>query len=369
MAPRKRSYSEEARRLQQRSLIMTRKGQIAWVLKVLKEHQEFVPSVIAHLKNCGVQRPAPGSDAKEEVDTAPSEPASGTGMARPVGEASSGVEQASIDGSAPADASTNGEQSEDPSNDNSSMCYIPRKYASWEEVPGDYLIEILSSLEKASLSKAALRALVPKGKKALRREPLLEILEFATGQDRATPIRPGMRKMSEAIATFATMSEDRGRLARDIIMPVDWTQSGLNTISVVTEGQRGISLTSLLHQGNVFIPVDDAGIVLEDFQLEFNFSDTRAAIVHPCIASRMMCAVLFAGRCSLPSFPSPAPKAKPEAIVKDSTDAKAPEQPGQRACEKKKRATPTAGTSRAKAKTDERSVRPPPPKKLKAKVE
>lgn len=327
MPPRKRTYSEEARRLQQRSLAMTRKAQLQWVGSVLSERLELVPSVIAHLKNCGVEKPAPGSCVKEEAPapttTTPCD-ADGddeTHMARPV------TTDAHSDNTSCADPRTPGSsvKSSDADANDSTVCYIPRKYAAWDEVPPDYLITILSTIEPSSLSKAALRALVPPGKKTVRREPLLEILEYTTGEDRAAPVRPSMRRMPDACATFAGMSLDRGRLARDIVLPIDWARRGLYNITL-DEDAREIKVGSRLHSHMVTILVADERLVLEDFTIEFNYSDPRSAITHPALASRTMCAVLFAGKCNLPHFPATPLKQKSKP-PRDEASSSAPPPP------------------------------------------
>lgn len=360
MPTRKRSYSEEAERLQQRSLAMTRKAQIVWVGEVLKTQPELVSSVITHLRTCGVTKQPPGSKGlapKEE--TRPAAATTSATLAQPVGPPT----EASAD-EFPQQSSA-ASTADDPNAEDSSeatSAYIPRKYATWEEVPVIYLIELLSALEPASLSRAALKALIPSGKKAVRREPLLEIFEYILGLDRAAPIAPSQRNMPVVVKVFAESNVLRGRLGRDLILPVDWRTSGLNRIEIATKF-RGLIITNKFQDEPAYIPVDDESIALDAFSIEFNFSDSRAVLTHPTLAVRTMCAVLFAGKVGMPSFSSPAAIRKKTESKDESPTASAlgVGEGGTGVKEEEAETTKPTRQSKKRQRTDQSNIQPPKP--------
>lgn len=105
--------------------------------------------------------------------------------------------------------------------------------------------------------------------------------------------------MPVVVKMFAESNIRRGRLGRDLILPVDWRTSGLSRIGVLPA-----IVTNKLQDRPAHIPVDDKSIALDAF--EFNVSDSRAVLTHPTPVVRTMCAVLFAGKVGMPSFSSPA---------------------------------------------------------------
>jgi hypothetical protein len=341
----RRSYSEEAERLQQRSLEVQTKGQIEWVMKSLKERRDLVASVVQHLEKCGVKRPAKFQYKAEQKEDASTQPAKKL-KEEPSERGSAGLSDGRTEN---GEGAAEEEGDEDGGKSKEVLPFVPRKYSTWQDVPPHYLEELLACLEKVSCAKAALKGLVPKGKKIVKAEPLLQIFELITGWDRAADIHPGDRNVELLKQKLTKVNMERGRLARDLEIPLNWVKSGIYTLTPVPGG-CGLLVHSLVKAGKKEFPVQNPKLTLDQFRVEFNFCDNRAIIVHPCSPSQTLCALLWAPTLSS-SFCSPVKFDKDKGVLEEVADIK----------EETVEVPAAAAASGAPPPFDESLLRIPPP--------
>ena len=305
MAPKgckKLTATEKIARLQQQALQLQTKHSLDWIAQNLKNRLDLVPSVVQHMKQLGINDIGLTEKALLLLDHSP-DPKAALAAASPdhstaasLGKATTATPSGSS-GVAPSCASDGTEPEDDPAK---VLPEIPRKYRQWSVVPPAYMVELLSTLEPVSLGKQALKVYAPKGKKTLKRQALEQLWEFVTGIVPTANITPKQRNMEKFKKDLIKVNLQRGRLARDMVLPVHWGDDGHYTIEKDIE-KPGLARVKNKHEekSETFcISLSDFELEnseqLKDLYVESNWSEASAVICHPLSSHRVVVAMEMA---------------------------------------------------------------------------
>ena len=154
MAPKKRqgrreSMEEKAAKLRQRSLALQTKGMVTELIRIAKARADLVPLLLQHAYSLG----APRNDKPVEEEAT----------------ATTTVPDSTEDAS-PEPVAKRGQL----------LDRIPKSHKTWQDVPTQYFVHVLSKCEPISLSAASLRQLCPARSKLTPEWTILEIWEMVT---------------------------------------------------------------------------------------------------------------------------------------------------------------------------------------------
>jgi hypothetical protein len=300
MAPkgsRKPTATERIARHQQQALQLQTKHSLDWIIKNLRARQDLVPAIVQHMKQLGI------SDIEltsATLYTFNKDQAVAAQAASPESRAA-----ASVGGSLSGDKSSSAASIAGPEDDNAEdptvvLPDIPRKYRQWSALPPGYLVELLSALEPVSMGKQALKVYAPKGKKTLKRAALEQLWEFVTGIPPTANITPKQRNMEKLKQDVQKVNVQRGRVARDIVLPVNWGTDGHYFVEIDSENPGLAKLKTKHNEKAQMFKVSPSDFELEGpsqlqgLYVDLNWSEERAVVCHPCNSHRVIVALAMA---------------------------------------------------------------------------
>ena len=242
MAPkRKLSYEEESAQLARRSLSLQNQGKRKWIEYVMSQRLDLVPALVQCLSQHGVTEgtlPRSVGARGSEAGTPASSEGGASSAATPPVVVPSGLHAAVAQpvpqaAAAPAAAATSNENAR-------SLEYIPRQYQTYGALTIPYLVPMLNAISPTTLSPSALKALIPRGKKQLKKPDLLRLLEFTVDIRPCEDVPLELRSMARMLEHLSQRSMQAGRRARDLVLPPQWPLCGHFTLQ---RSGRGLSVT------------------------------------------------------------------------------------------------------------------------------
>ena len=259
---------EEVAKMLQRARALTFRSQCNDIRQAMKSYPELAPSVISHLTSLGVDWTKVGcpQDAKKEMPL----------LAAAVGAAESGSDQGSMHDESTGSVKSRPEDYADESFMDAKNDALPGCYTEVRILSVRVMKAYLKMAEPVVFSDHAVRALAPMGKKVIPKQLMLEMWEFVFGQASDEAIAAAWHVPGAYAKHLSKLSESRGRLSRDLVLPPNWPRDGIYQLRA--EGST-MYLESRLLKLEVPIPqkyleeVDHATV-----HLQVNFSE-RSAIV------------------------------------------------------------------------------------------
>ena len=229
MAPKRKlsDFEAESRKLQERAAKVLFRGRLQWINSQLKESPAHTASVVRLLikRGCckeGLPKGFSGvkgepDDDQDSDDGVENKPASKAVKCEPESASPNSVKD-----------EENGDGDDEPTPDGKSapLPTIPRKYHTLEELPTSYLQQMLPAINPRVLSRHALRALVCAGKKAIRKEPMLHLIEYLCNLPKDWLIPSEMRVMARLLTALSKLAKARGELSDSVQLPMDWLTAG-----------------------------------------------------------------------------------------------------------------------------------------------
>ena len=111
---------------------------------------------------------------------------------------------------------------------------------------------LLRASEPHIFSDQGINGLAAPGKKVISKQALLEIWELVYGMGVDESLAPGWHYPGTFQSHLADVNERRGRLARDLVLPPDWSKAGIYTLR--REGDDAIVLGSRVQRLEVKVP-------------------------------------------------------------------------------------------------------------------
>lgn len=165
------NHEEEGARLIKRGFEIRLRGQKKWLSDVLKKRPDLIPSIVNHVQGLGIDAPTPPSLTPATLMAMPV--TTGPDQACPPTPAGAAAMSESGAGRTSSTASVTDEGGDDDDDDIGQKIRgsIPRKYGRINELPQDYIIDMLQVAEPAVLNERNLRALAVGRGKLVRKEP------------------------------------------------------------------------------------------------------------------------------------------------------------------------------------------------------
>lgn len=293
------ALDEEADLLVKRGMEKRLKGQKKWIDTTLNERPDLVPTVVQHIRSKGYNNNLP--TVKEEdlasaaAETTPTKVSRSLALAvsPPPSVAGSGAETAEASAFGPAlDEEVDLDDDEGGKCSAKILSAVPRKYLRIIDFPPGYIASLLTACEAVSMNPRNLTALVTGKSKYIRNEPLLDFLEYITGLDRGQPILSELRMMVRFNAVCNEFNINRGRLGRDLVLPVDWQQEGFFMLSVDSQSTSAIMVihkeTSETRAVDIYcMKIGTASVDAKLFSIDANYNEHKAALQHPASAHRV----------------------------------------------------------------------------------
>ena len=243
------------------------------VKSLLTEHLDFAPDVLEYLQGLilnGRKRKATkrgGEKDSNSDDKDKDQGASSTAAAAP----DATMKQLALTNGELGIGSTSMQQGE------GSPRVIDRRNSTLESLPVKDLKFLCSGLEKVSMSPFALKGLTQRGQRECSQRALCESIEFATGIDPRQGLdHRAWQSMEDLLAFLQELNEERGRRARDLVMPPQWPKNGTYKV----ESRNGLIVVVNKFTGAVFLlPAAMQGFSESDYSLEANFFEARAQVI------------------------------------------------------------------------------------------
>lgn len=164
------------------------------------------------------------------------------------------------------------------------------------------LQDILSWTEPASMSKHALKALPPPGRRSIAKDRLLELLEFGLGLDRQVKLKGAIRDKRTLETQLRNINEQRGQRLMQLVLPTNWAECGVYGITFAgTEVTVKHKFTGLMT--TITLGWDKTAV-------EHNYSEKRACLVQVGGLGHLLCAKLLgASNQRMVAPPSPTTRA------------------------------------------------------------
>lgn len=236
----------------------------------MRSYPEYAPSVVKHLSSRGVDWDrvgCPHNRAKSEVPEHSSSP--NNGMAKP-------VEHSTSEGSPSKAASMAEGPVEDDSVVSDRPDTLPSCYTEVRLLSAKVMKYYLKVAEPAVFSDHAIKAMAPMGRKAVRKEALLELFEFVFGLASDEAIAAAWHLPGAFAKHLGQVNERRTCLVRDLVLPPDWSQVGI--YSLRRDGPN-VFMSSKLLGHTMEIPKSYlSGVDLATIHVQVNYSE-RSAIV------------------------------------------------------------------------------------------
>lgn len=224
--------------LQARALAIKNKSIGGKISKVLSKRPDLLPSVLQHIKDIGgteVRRILDDYDASQKAEAEWSE-------ATPKKPRFKDEEDSDEDGEH-APPSSKASQASVATQGTSGFVWgkgkpndlrdpLPRCYRAWQDVPAQYLEYFLSQAEPVSLSGHALKGLREGKQKSIPKWIILKLWEFVIAAEKEDDILPGWRSHDSLIKVVKDMNNRRGRLAKDMVMPLDYLELGVYKLNI-----------------------------------------------------------------------------------------------------------------------------------------
>ena len=192
---------------------------------------------------------------------------------------------------------------------------VHRNHNTLNKCPPKYLRIIWHVMEPLALHSRMLRVACGPGQREVPRDPLIQAIENATGQDPNSVFFT--LHLGSLCAHFIQKNKERGRRLKDVRIPFDWQNAcGVYTTSAGSR-TNDLVLASRYSDARVTIPLP-AVVQRDDVVIEANWSDVRATLRSPANKSwGVYCQVALAACASVsgggPSCTSENPDESPNA--------------------------------------------------------
>lgn len=149
---------------------------------------------------------------------------------------------------------------------------------------------LLSRCEEVAFSKHSLKALLKRNQRKISKEPLLEMIEFATDMPKDLNIQ-SCATIGNLADLLTTKNEDNGRRARDLRLPAVWSKPGVGVFSVVFEGGRPFLTERFRNtQSEIKVPelLQNYSEDPKEWVITNNFSMSRASLGRAGVVSALV---------------------------------------------------------------------------------
>ena len=287
MAPKKQDYALQQKKLQERADNMAYKNDLVTCTKLIKESPHTLHLMKQYLIAKGMWPGEGGGStasgsAEAELPLALEEPA--TPKLKAICDEQLRASPPSAPASSPA--------STKPKEDKFNTIEIHRNFKTWANCPPVHLRMLFGKLEPISCTFGNIKQSFAGNQRELQRQLALELLEFTTGMNPVCDIGE-CRKLTDILASFQSLSDMRGRPARDLQFPVHWPSAGVYKLTSEEDKLYIVCKT----KGGARKQILDsklAGCSITELWIQFNYSDANAIIRHTSISHiRDMCACFF----------------------------------------------------------------------------
>lgn len=248
------------------------------IAQFLQAHPESVDSVLNYLKDRG--HDLYGTDAVRAPGAAT--PRSPSGLRA----------DAATPGTSPAQLSG----SDDLAGAEPHVLDLPRCITYLEAAKVEVIKALCIGIEPSSMSECALRALIPPKCRQLKKESVVQLLEFATGMTPSTYLGTDGRLKSfrNLLGECSRRNEARGRRCRDIVLPVNWSRQGVFAVCQMN-GVWQLGCMVLPTPAMVVLPPHVLKLfgTAPQFSIESNWSEQNANLRSPSSTESFLCARLF----------------------------------------------------------------------------
>lgn len=176
---------------------------------------------------------------------------------------------------------------------------VPHTYTTLGMSPHGLSLKLLKAffrgMEPQSLGRHSLRALVPENRREVQYSDMLELLEFMTDLDPATPITGDLRRTDELFNELQSRNLANNRRARELLLPPNWQEKGFYQIRD-HNGDKLVLYDKIEELDTVVKPVNlgmASGMAFARVRIDRNFSILRAELVSPCGMKRKSCQAAF----------------------------------------------------------------------------
>lgn len=295
--------TEQVQRLQQRSREIAFRAKFAKIQRVLRCNMYLTDTVTDHLETVlgralediiengagtfntdaitprKVKEPA---DDDEGDNGTPTTCRTASGQQSEVASSSGGGQQAASDGEAGGD----GEDGED--------AMQSWGYCRLSTYSITLLMNLLSAMEPASLSKHALRAVVIRGKRKDSTEALLKILEYCTGLGPSWSATGPYKRWKTLYAYVKALNKARGRRARELVLPVHWSAAN-GVYGLRVAGKRlYLKQNFTMEEAKVSAAtIKLLGGTVGDINIDQNWGESTAQLVSPKTPETYLCILII----------------------------------------------------------------------------
>lgn len=110
---------------------------------------------------------------------------------------------------------------------------IPSRYWTLASLSVNLFIEkVLPSLEPISVSKANLKVLIARGESVSNKSNMCKLVEFMIGASGDFQLNGSMRRWSCLLKFLSDSNMDKGRRAKELMLPHDWTKAGIYMLDI-----------------------------------------------------------------------------------------------------------------------------------------
>jgi hypothetical protein len=154
---------------------------------------------------------------------------------------------------------------------------IPSRYWTLASLSVNLFIEkVLPSLEPISVSKANLKVLIARGESVSNKSNMCKLVEFMIGASGDFQLNGSMRRWSCLLKFLSDSNMDKGRRAKELMLPHDWTKAVMYMLDI--QGDNVWVTHSQSNKKVDFSHLVPAQVDKTTLQIEFNWSDARVAL-------------------------------------------------------------------------------------------